>query len=146
MTKQIPTVADWNDFAKSLIDSLPPKGKSATVIGLSGDLGAGKTTVVQAIGKQLGVGEPITSPTFTIFKQYQTNHTKFDRLVHMDAYRLESTSELVPLRFKDILARPNTLVCVEWAERIASALPDSTYYYDLVIDDDQQHTITKKTV
>lgn len=105
----------------AIAKSVPSEG--ATVIALHGDLGAGKTTFVQTLGKALGVSEHITSPTFTIMKGYETTDADFDHLIHMDAYRLEDISELAPLRFSEILATPKTLFCIEWAERIKDALP-----------------------
>lgn len=105
----------------AIAKSVPNEG--ATIIALHGDLGAGKTTFVQMLGKALGVTEQITSPTFTIMKGYETTDADFEHLIHMDAYRLEDISELAPLRFSEILATPKTLFCIEWAERIKDALP-----------------------
>lgn len=105
----------------AIAKSVPNEG--ATIIALHGDLGAGKTTFVQTLGKALGVTEQITSPTFTIMKGYETTDADFEHLIHMDAYRLEDISELAPLRFSEILATPKTLFCIEWAERIKDALP-----------------------
>lgn len=105
----------------------------AVVIALHGDLGAGKTTFVQSLGKVLGVGEQITSPTFTIMKGYETTSEEFEHLVHMDAYRIEELSELGPLRFADILATPKTLFCIEWAEKIAEALPVTVLNISLTV-------------
>lgn len=105
----------------AIAKSVPNEG--ATIIALHGDLGAGKTTFVQALGKALGVTEQITSPTFTIMKGYETTDADFEHLIHMDAYQLEDISELAPLRFSEILATPKTLFCIEWAERIKEALP-----------------------
>ncbi len=95
----------------------------ATVIALHGDLGAGKTTFVQTLGKALGVSEHITSPTFIIMKGYETTNADFEHLVHMDAYRIDDMAELGPLRFSEIISTPKTLFCIEWAERIKEALP-----------------------
>jgi tRNA threonylcarbamoyladenosine biosynthesis protein TsaE len=98
---------------------------AAVVIALHGDLGAGKTTFVQALGRALGVAEQITSPTFTIMKGYETTDTDFTHLIHMDAYRIDDSTELGPLRFSEVLAAPQTLFCIEWAERIVEALPQN---------------------
>ena len=94
----------------------------AAVIALEGDLGAGKTTFVQALGRRLGVSEPITSPTFTILKSYETTDEVFQTLLHMDAYRIDDESELGPLRFGEVLATQNAVFCIEWPERIAGPL------------------------
>ncbi len=108
----------------------------ATIVALHGDLGAGKTTFVQTLGHLLGVAEQITSPTFTIMKVYETTNKTFTSLIHMDAYRLEDISELTPLRFSEILATPNTLFCIEWAERIDKALPAAVIHLTLEVVDE----------
>lgn len=111
------------DFLASLEKSLAEN--AATVVTLTGDLGAGKTTFVQKLATALGVREVVQSPTFTIFKIYDTEHKLFKTLVHMDAYRIEDISELRPLNFYEILKSPNTLFCIEWAEKIKAAIPTS---------------------
>ncbi len=114
---------------------------SATVLALHGDLGAGKTTFVQGLGKLLGVTDQITSPTFTIMKGYDTTDDVFTHLIHMDAYRIDDISELGPLRFDDILATPNTLFCIEWAERIKGALPSGVVNLTLEVVDENTRTV-----
>jgi tRNA threonylcarbamoyladenosine biosynthesis protein TsaE len=113
----------------------------ATIIALHGDLGAGKTTFVQTLGRTLGVTEQITSPTFTIMKGYETADADFEHLIHMDAYRLEDISELAPLRFSEILATPKTLFCIEWAERIKDALPVGVINITLAVADETTRTV-----
>lgn len=110
----------------------------AVVIALKGDLGAGKTTFVQELALQLGVTETVTSPTFTIMKQYQTSHPDFSDLIHIDAYRIEQVDELGPLRFSLLLEQPNTLMCIEWPENIASALPPDPIYISIEIDETER--------
>lgn len=97
----------------------------AAVVTLSGTVGAGKTTFVQALARTLGVEEVITSPTFVILKSYPTTHTRFTRLVHIDAYRLEASAELVALGLIELYADPATLLCIEWPEHVADCIPSS---------------------
>ena len=126
------------DTAKIVVDFLQKvqkyKNSQAVVVGLFGDLGSGKTTFTQAVGKYLGVKEIITSPTFVIEKIYLLKDIKksheeiseiftFERLIHIDAYRLESGQELLNLDFEDLLADPKNLILIEWPERVMDALP-----------------------
>lgn len=116
-------------FARNILAMLmlaEPKG-SATVVALKGELGAGKTTFVQTLARELGVVEPVQSPTYVLMKSYALPHsganTKFDTLVHIDAYRLEKPEEFDALRPEEFLAAPKTLVVVEWPERVGDRLP-----------------------
>jgi tRNA threonylcarbamoyladenosine biosynthesis protein TsaE len=122
----ISDLTDLKDLVFNLVKNLPNKSDGATVVALSGDLGAGKTTLVQYLAIALGVTEVVTSPTFTIMKGYElpTGHS-FERLIHMDAYRIDDLAELSPLRFNEILTTPKTLFCIEWAEKISAALPEA---------------------
>ena len=115
--------------------------EGAAVIALHGDLGAGKTTFVQALGKELGVLEQITSPTFTIMKSYETTAVGFEHLVHMDAYRIEALNELRPLRFAEILTTPKTLFCIEWAAKISTALPTNVLHIYLEVASENTRTV-----
>lgn len=101
--------------------------KGATVVALNGDLGAGKTTLVKALAAELGITEVVTSPTFTIMKRYEAKEgAPFPTLYHLDVYRIDDVSELAPLRFNELLTLDNTLICIEWAEKITSLLPPHT--------------------
>lgn len=113
------------------------------MLGLDGDLGAGKTALVQQLAKHLGVTEIVTSPTYIIMRSYETTHPQFHTLVHIDAYRLESLAELTPLRFVEILKSPHTLICIEWANQIKPALPADSVFYTLVAEVDGTRTITR---
>lgn len=114
----------------------------AVVIALSGDLGAGKTTLVQYLAKALGVTQTVQSPTFVIMKSYETSHEEFKRLIHMDAYRIKDLSELGPLRFTELLATPQSLFCIEWAEKIHQALPARLLLIQLEIGPNESRLIS----
>lgn len=95
----------------------------ATMLCLIGDLGAGKTTMTQTIGKLLGINETITSPTFVIKKIYETTDLDFKNMVHMDAYRLEGEQNLEVFRLDQDFKNPNNLVIIEWPEIIRDIIP-----------------------
>jgi tRNA threonylcarbamoyladenosine biosynthesis protein TsaE len=84
-----------------------------------GGLGSGKTTLIQALGRGLGITDPITSPTYTIVNRYEGGRLP---LVHVDCYRVESPEELQDLGLTEIFSGPH-LVCMEWSEHAAGLLP-----------------------
>lgn len=92
------------------------KKNQATVVGLVGELGTGKTTFVKRFAKALGITEHITSPTFVILKKY-------GNLIHVDAYRLRGGKELLALGFQELLDDPRNIIFIEWADRVADVLP-----------------------
>lgn len=98
--------------------ALAPMLLPGDVVSLTGDLGAGKTALVQGIAAASGVEERVTSPTFTIVHQYQGRYP----LIHMDVYRLNSFQEVIDLGFEEFLA-PESLVVIEWGGAIGPLLP-----------------------
>jgi len=98
--------------------ALAPMLLPGDVISLTGDLGAGKTALVQGIAAASGVEERVTSPTFTIVHQYEGRY----QFIHMDVYRLNSFQEVIDLGFEEFLG-PQSVVVVEWGSAIAPLLP-----------------------
>lgn len=92
--------------------------RAGDVVGLSGDLGAGKTTLSQGIGTGLGVDEPVSSPTFALVHEYAGRLPVW----HLDTYRVGSLDELIDLSWDDLLAGGGVIL-VEWPQRIEAALP-----------------------
>ena len=118
-------ITNLNDLDRTVETLLTTtlKDRQTTILALVGDLGTGKTTFTKHLAKHLGVKEVVNSPTFLLMKEYQTNHNAWQELVHIDAYRLDSVDELEALRFSELWFRKRTIICIEWADKIASALP-----------------------
>ncbi|HEX4931951.1 MAG TPA: tRNA (adenosine(37)-N6)-threonylcarbamoyltransferase complex ATPase subunit type 1 TsaE [Gemmatimonadaceae bacterium] len=95
------------------------EARAPRVVTLAGDLGAGKTTLAQAICRGYGVTDPVTSPTFSLVHEYAGGATP---VYHLDLYRLRDARDLVQLGWDEIAAAP-ALVLVEWPERAEGALP-----------------------
>lgn len=118
----------------------------ATIVGLYGDLGAGKTTFTQGFAKGLGIKQKIISPTFIILKKFKiikksssfakatedkqdsknlpsaTRNSQLN-LIHIDAYRLESPEEILSLNWKELISNPQNIILIEWADKIKKFLP-----------------------
>ena len=117
------SLKDTQAFAHEWLGSLAPTD-GALVVGLYGNLGAGKTAFIQAVARELGVKEFVTSPTFVIEKIYETTHPHFARLIHIDAYRLEQARELQTLGFEALVENKNNLILIEWPENVKDILPE----------------------
>jgi len=120
------TIEYARNFAKKL--------KGGEVIGLIGELGSGKTTFVKGLAEGLGIRESITSLTFVILKEYNIlrpkTHTRYadkvQKLVHVDAYRVENIDDIKSAGIEDYLGRDEVILVIEWAEKIKKILPKNT--------------------
>ncbi len=139
------TVEDLPELARKVVDTLSaPKfseKKRATVILLEGDLGAGKTTFTKELGQALGIErEEVHSPTFILKKEYGTPHSRWKRLIHVDAYRFTHPEESKVLRLEEDLLDKNTLVVVEWPTRMNYLRPDLEIAFH--VEDENTREIT----
>lgn len=139
---RISSLKEMEEFAEKVLGLCQPL-KHAVVLALYGDLGSGKTTFVQFLGKALEVEEAITSPTFLIMKRYKVrSQSGYKNLVHVDAYRIEDEDELRVLHFEDIRADQANIIAIEWAERVSGLLPDDATNITFVLNQDGSRTIT----
>lgn len=119
------------DFAKTL--------KSGDVVAFEGNLGAGKTAFVRGMARALGDCKNVSSPTFAIVNEYDTNPPIF----HFDMYRIETMGELYSIGFFDYLDRGGILA-IEWSENIYTALPDDAIFVCIENLSENQRKITIK--
>jgi tRNA threonylcarbamoyladenosine biosynthesis protein TsaE len=101
--------------------------KPPLLVTLTGELGAGKTTLAQAICLGYGVKDEITSPTYALVQEYSAPRSA---VFHIDLYRLESPDQLTNLGWDDIIAS-RSLILVEWPERAGPRLPEDHLPIDL---------------
>jgi len=104
------------------------KNQGTLVVGLSGDLGIGKTAFIKSVAKYLGIKDKISSPTYVIMKKYLIKKKECKFFFHLDAYRLESEEELLHLGWKEIVSNKENLVFIEWPENILKIMPSDSKY------------------
>ena len=120
-------------FAQEILLSRTSQ-KTATVLGLSGNIGGGKTTFLQGFARGLGIKEKILSPTFVIMK-------RFKNFYHIDCYRLKDEKDILELGWKEIISNPKNIVAVEWPEKIQKVLPQNTIYINFKFIDEKTREI-----
>ncbi|MCL5283727.1 MAG: tRNA (adenosine(37)-N6)-threonylcarbamoyltransferase complex ATPase subunit type 1 TsaE [Armatimonadetes bacterium] len=124
LTNTIRSLAETDRFGRQLAAALTP----GDVVGLVGELGSGKTTLIQSIGRALGVGESIYSPTFVIAHHY----TGRVPVYHLDAYRLE-TRDMASSAALDDYFETDGITLVEWADHVLDMLPERTIWLYLQV-------------
>jgi tRNA threonylcarbamoyladenosine biosynthesis protein TsaE len=151
LTRQINSLEDMQREAVSFIEALAAETQSATLITLSGELGAGKTTFTQFVAQALGVGDIVNSPTFVIEKIYgipknelteSSPQNRFSRLVHIDAYRLQNAGDLTSLGFGELMSHTGTLVLLEWPEHVIGIEEQASVKILLELSPDGSRQIT----
>ena len=128
-------------FSKTLVQS----DKRATLVTLSGELGAGKTAFTKALAKTFGITDRITSPTFVLEKAYaipEQNTSGFTQLIHIDAYRLKNSEELATIDFGERMSNPKNLILLEWPECVKNAIPPTAVSIKIEILPDDSRKIS----
>ena len=116
------------NFAKNYATKL----KGGEIIGLIGDLGAGKTIFAKGLAEGLEIKQIVNSPTFVLMKIYDCqNHKTIKNLVHIDAYRIESVKDIIAIGANEYFNKKNTVTVIEWADKIKKILPQNTSYITL---------------
>ena len=121
-------------------DEFVPLMDDASVIAFYGDMGAGKTTFINALCCRLGVTEDVAnSPSFSIANEYRSDTTA-ELIYHFDMYRLNNLEEALDMGIEDYFDS-GALCLIEWPERIEELLPDDALKVKLWVNDDDSRTM-----
>ena len=110
--------------------------KGGEVLAMTGDLGAGKTTMTKALARGLGIEEHVTSPTFTIVNEYKGRL----KLFHFDVYRIGDIEEMYDLGFEEYIYGDGVSI-IEWSNLIKEILPEDTINIEILASDVDERTI-----
>lgn len=108
------------EYLESFAKEILSKKKEVSILAFFGELGAGKTTLIKEICKQLGVLDEVKSPTFSIVNEYQTKSGEV--IYHFDFYRLKSIDEALDIGIEEYFDSGNLMI-IEWPENIIELLP-----------------------
>jgi tRNA threonylcarbamoyladenosine biosynthesis protein TsaE len=133
------TLDELPDIARQLLFTYGGK----RVYALEGELGAGKTTLVAEMCRQLGVSEPTSSPTFSIANSYPTPEGD---ILHLDAYRLDSVEEALAAGLEEQIADARYAVFVEWPAVLEPLLPDDVVFLRLFHDSSESTDRRRLTI
>ncbi len=134
------TINSLNDLDEAAKEFIANMGNE-TVYAFYGEMGAGKTTFINALCKALGVEEGVTnSPSFSIINEYRSDTTA-ELIYHFDLYRLETLEEAFDIGVEDYLDS-GALCFLEWPERIEPMLPDDTVKVEIKVNPDQSRIVT----
>ena len=149
MTKTVSSIKELRTVAKGFLSVLAksPESSRAVLVGLSGDLGAGKTAFTKCVAEVLGIADTVTSPTFVLEKRYDIPHGslvggRFTKLIHVDAYRLYKGEEMKALDWEGTLADGHNLILLEWPEQVSEALPKNTLQISFEYVDDSVRRVS----
>ncbi|MDR2954530.1 MAG: tRNA (adenosine(37)-N6)-threonylcarbamoyltransferase complex ATPase subunit type 1 TsaE [Prevotella sp.] len=109
-----------------------------TVFAFRGEMGAGKTTFIKAVCRNLGVADAINSPTFAIVNEYRSDSGEL--IYHFDFYRINKIEEVYDFGYEDYFYS-GSLCFIEWPEKIEGLLPHDTVYVDITVNDNGSRDI-----
>ncbi len=113
------------------------------VFALFGKMGAGKTTLIKAFAKALGVSDTVSSPTFSLVNEYTTGNG--DPVFHFDFYRIETIEEVYDIGFEEYIYS-GEYCFMEWTEKILELLPETYVYISVDEKEDRNRIITYKEI
>ncbi len=136
MYTEIQSPEQVREAAKTFINSI----EENTVFAFYGKMGVGKTTFIKAICEELGVSDPITSPTFAIVNEYRSDVTG-ELIYHFDFYRIKKLEEVYDMGYEDYFYS-GALCFIEWPERVEELLPGHTVKVTMEEKEDGSRVIT----
>jgi tRNA threonylcarbamoyladenosine biosynthesis protein TsaE len=131
---EIPSLSSIDAAAKQLVEAFGDHTKVA----FSGEMGAGKTTLIQAVCRQLGVRDNVSSPTFALINEYFTENGA--SIYHFDLYRIDNVSEMYDMGYEDYFYS-DAWCFIEWPEKAADLMPPGLLYLTITVNDDGSRTV-----
>ncbi len=131
-----------SDETKLLGAKLAARMRGGEVICLTGDLGSGKTTFVTGFIRHFLPNVRVLSPTFTLVRHYTVRHGTIRHIYHMDLYRLKQRADIAQLGIEEYIHSLDSVVLVEWPEKIQELLPGKPLKISFVHTGDDQRVIT----
>jgi len=132
MKLTITNISTINATAKQILALFP----DVRIFALQGDMGAGKTTLIKALCKEIGVADAMSSPTYAIVNHYQDKNTVY----HIDLYRLKDIKEAFSIGIEEYLNSGNYCF-IEWPEIIEPLLPKSTVTIKILVNNDDSREL-----
>lgn len=136
-SEKISSVKSLGKAAKKLIEQFP----GHRVFAFYGKMGAGKTTFIQAVCRELGTPDNVTSPTFALINEYKTE--KGDSIFHFDFYRIKDLEEAYDLGYEDYFYSGNYCL-IEWPEKIEPLLPQNYVEVKIKVQENGNRYISAK--
>lgn len=131
---EIPSLSSIDEAAGQLVSAFGDRTKVA----FSGEMGAGKTTLIQAVCRQLGVRDNVSSPTFALINEYFTGNGM--SIYHFDLYRIDNISEMYDMGYEDYFYS-DAYCFIEWPEKAADLMPPGLLYLTITVNDDGSRTV-----
>ena len=122
------------------------KSQGGDIYALQGNLGSGKTSFAQGFAVGLGIKEAVTSPTFVVMKEYKVrdNSNGIDKLIHIDAYRLEKPEDALSLGLPEILKDNKAVVLIEWPEKVWPLIKKRAHLINFEYKNEHERKIIQK--
>ena len=131
---EIPSVEQIDDAARQLVKKFEGHKKVA----FAGEMGAGKTTLIQAVCRVLGVKDIVSSPTFALINEYFTSEGA--SIYHFDLYRIEHISEMYDMGYEDYFYS-DAWCFIEWPEKAADLMPPDLLFLRIDVNGDGSRTV-----
>lgn len=128
-------ISDIDTAAKMFVEKFGNK----KIFAFYGEMGAGKTTFIKAVCKSMGVTETITSPTFSLVNEYETDNGM--TIYHFDFYRIENIEEVYDFGYEDYFYS-DKMCFIEWPELVETLLPEDVVEVKISVDDNEQRLIS----
>lgn len=134
-------VKSINEIDEAAVKVLSAIG-SNRIVCLYGEMGSGKTTLIKAICKKLGVVDHVVSPTFAIINEYSTAESEI--IYHFDFYRINKLEEVFDFGYEEYFYNQKGLCLIEWPELIEDVLPiEGVVRFKITVNEDESRTINR---